>query len=394
MAARRRPQLRKRTRLLAAAASVSWSTSSRSEWALCVAGVAGLALTLAGAGVSASTTRAVTPGAVLDQSNPYRASPCIFSGFVSDTDHWEAQTFTSGVTGTLADLVLFLKGSGGQLAVTITRVDAGGQPLADATPLASTSVVVSPSTAYADVNAGFSAPAGVEAGKQYAIVVRGPVTWAADLGSSVQDPNGTPCADGSYSGGRGWPAPVVGAEADFFFQTYVVPTPSGTPSGTVLVNGKPFTGGPIPFGSKVDVTKGKLKLRSSVGTLTATGGGGIAAQFIMQRATVSAKPIIELRLSGGKFGVCSKRHTSSSLGAAAKRPPSQTVRRLYTKGKGSFRTRGRYASASVRGTDWLTADRCDGTLVKTRQGTVAVRDLRRKKTILVKAGKSYLAKKP
>ena len=48
----------------------------------------------------------------------------------------------------------------------------------------------------------------------------------------------------------------------------------------------------------------------------------------------------------------------------------------------------------VRGTNWLTADRCDGTYVKTRQGVVAVVDLVLKKTVLVKAGKSYLAKKP
>src|SRR5262249_9012692 len=33
--------------------------------------------------------------------------------------------------------------------------------------------------------------------------------------------------------------------------------PSGTPSGTVLVNGKPYKSGqPIPYGSTVDVTKG------------------------------------------------------------------------------------------------------------------------------------------
>ena len=71
------------------------------------------------------------------------------------------------------------------------------------------------------------------------------------------------------------------------------------------------------------------------------------------------------------------------------------MRRLWAKGSGRFRTRGRYASAVIRGTDWLTADRCDSTLVKTRQGVVAVLDLVLKKTVLVKAGQSYsAAKKP
>jgi hypothetical protein len=46
----------------------------------------------------------------------------------------------------------------------------------------------------------------------------------------------------------------------------------------------------------------------------------------------------------------------------------------------------------VRGTRWETIDRCDGTLTKVTRGRVAVRDFRRKKTVIVRAGKSYLAK--
>jgi ferric-dicitrate binding protein FerR (iron transport regulator) len=69
------------------------------------------------------------------------------------------------------------------------------------------------------------------------------------------------------------------------------------------------------------------------------------------------------------------------------------VRRLWGNATGRFRTAGRFASATVRGTQWLTADRCDGTLTQVKQGRVQVRDLVKKKTILVTAGKSYLAKK-
>jgi hypothetical protein len=166
---------------------------------------------------------------------------------------------------------------------------------------------------------------------------------------------------------------------------------TGTPGGTVLVNGKPYTGGPIAFGSTVDVTKGKVALKASVGTLTVSGGGGITAQFVLLSFKVAGKPLVELRLSGGNFGVCTKAFRTSS-GLTAKKPPPKTVRRIFTKGKGVFRTRGNYASTTVRGTDWLTADRCDGTFEHTLQGTVAVFDFRLKKTILVKAGQSYLAK--
>jgi hypothetical protein len=48
----------------------------------------------------------------------------------------------------------------------------------------------------------------------------------------------------------------------------------------------------------------------------------------------------------------------------------------------------------VRGTVWEIEDRCDGTLTRVKRGKVAVRDFRRKKTVIVKAGKSYLAKAP
>jgi hypothetical protein len=134
-----------------------------------------------------------------------------------------------------------------------------------------------------------------------------------------------------------------------------------------------------------------VKLKADVGTLTASGGGGITAEFILLRAKAAGKPIVELRLSGGDLGACKKARRASSI--AAVKPP-KTVRRLWAKGKGSFRTRGKYASGTVRGTNWLTEDRCDGTLVNTRQGIVAVLDFVLKKTVLVKAGQSYLAKKP
>jgi hypothetical protein len=39
-------------------------------------------------------------------------------------------------------------------------------------------------------------------------------------------------------------------------------------------------------------------------------------------------------------------------------------------------------------------DRCDGTLTVVRQGVVAVRDFRLHKTVIVRAGQTYLAKAP
>ena len=66
--------------------------------------------------------------------------------------------------------------------------------------------------------------------------------------------------------------------------------------------------------------------------------------------------------------------------------------KLWGSGKGKFRTNGKYSSATVRGTIWLVEDRCEGTLTKVTRGTVSVRDFKRKKTVTVKAGHSYLAR--
>ena len=175
-------------------------------------------------------------------------------------------------------------------------------------------------------------------------------------------------------GGGGTPAPGT--------------PPTGTATGTVLVNNQPYTSGqPIPYGSKVGVTHGRLTLNTEVGTLTVY-GGGVSAIFTLLRFKEQGQVVVELRMAEGDFSVCKKAFRTTSAATA----PKKTVRRLFTNGKGRFRTRGRYSAAAVRGTNWLTADRCDGTLTQVKQGKVAVNDLVKHKTVLVPAGKSYLAK--
>jgi ferric-dicitrate binding protein FerR (iron transport regulator) len=61
---------------------------------------------------------------------------------------------------------------------------------------------------------------------------------------------------------------------------------------------------------------------------------------------------------------------------------------------GRFRTRGSNSVATVRGTKWYVEDRCDGTYTKVTSGEVVVRDLVKRKTVVVKAGRSYLARWP
>src|SRR5205085_11187937 len=101
-------------------------------------------------------------------------------------------------------------------------------------------------------------------------------------------------------------------------------------------------------------------------------------------------PATQLGLQDGDCGAC----TAGRAARAAAAGGGKAVRRLWASGKGRFRTQGRYAAAAVRGTKWLTEDRCDGTLVRVVKGAVSVTDLVKHKTVVVKAGRTYLARAP
>lgn len=146
----------------------------------------------------------------------------------------------------------------------------------------------------------------------------------------------------------------------------------------------------IPVGSIVDTTHGTVKLIAGLG-----GGKTNSANFndglfkIQQKRAKNA--YLTLVLQGGNFGVC-RTGALSTLSVDAKR--KRQVRRLWGNGKGRFTTRGRYSSATVRGTRWLVQDRCDGTLTRVLRGIVKVQDFRAHKTVSVRAGQTYLAKAP
>jgi hypothetical protein len=147
----------------------------------------------------------------------------------------------------------------------------------------------------------------------------------------------------------------------------------------------------IPVGSLLDTRHGTVQLVSATGTGARTQSGRFTAGIfqVLQSRKRRAKGLTELPLKGAGFGRCRARRGRH---ASAARLSRRTIRELKANAKGRFRTRGRHSAATVRGTKWITADRCDGTLTKVTRGTVAVRDFRRKRTILVHAGKSYLAR--
>ena len=140
----------------------------------------------------------------------------------------------------------------------------------------------------------------------------------------------------------------------------------------------------IPVGATVDATKGRVRI------LAATPGGRTASSDFFEgvfQVTQKRSGVATMILAGADFGICGK----AGKGATAAKAP-KAVRHLWGAGKGPFATKGKYASAAIRGTTWLTTDRCDGTLIRVTQGAVTVRDFVTKKTVVVKKGHSYLAK--
>ena len=146
----------------------------------------------------------------------------------------------------------------------------------------------------------------------------------------------------------------------------------------------------IPVGSFLNTKRGTVRLTSATGRGARTQSGQFSSGLfqVLQSRKRSAKGLTELRLKGGSFGKCGARGGR----AAAAQLSRRTIRRVRANARGRFRTRGRGSAATVRGTVWTMSDRCDGTLTAVKRGRVAVRDFRRKRTIVVRAGKSYLAR--
>ena len=147
----------------------------------------------------------------------------------------------------------------------------------------------------------------------------------------------------------------------------------------------------IPVGSFVDTRKGTVRLESAANARGRRQRGTFLQGLFQVRQSKkrSAKGLTDLVMKGGSFRGCRARRSGNA--SAAQR---RTVRRIRANANGRYRTSGRNSAATVRGTKWGVTDRCDGTLTKVQRGSVVVRDFRRKKNIVLKAGKSYLARAP
>jgi streptogramin lyase len=147
----------------------------------------------------------------------------------------------------------------------------------------------------------------------------------------------------------------------------------------------------LPVGVALDARDGSVSLSTAAcdGDVQAGVFGGGVFSVRQPRAGCGR---VDLYLRGGSFASC--RPTAHRVGerfVLASR--TRKVRRLWGHDSGgSFRSHGRHSHATVRGTRWLTEDRCDGTLTRVTEGAVVVRDFRRHRSVVVRAGHSYLAR--
>jgi hypothetical protein len=145
----------------------------------------------------------------------------------------------------------------------------------------------------------------------------------------------------------------------------------------------------------VDPGTGAINLRGTYeGAATFKGTPfGVQEQDTPTTGAAVVRPVIVVKLLGGHWAICHTRSKASagrSLAVALK-PKGTPVRRLFGRGHGHFRTRGRYSAGTVRGTTWSTIDYCNGTLIRVSRGIVDVFDFVLKRHIKVYAGHSYFA---
>lgn len=163
-------------------------------------------------------------------------------------------------------------------------------------------------------------------------------------------------------------------------------------------------GGHLPVGTVVDARRGRIELSSAL-----PGGAVQTGQFWGGRFTItqarSGRGMTTLTLPAAPLPGCPggrlyapPPELSPVAGVAAvetarkKKPPRRILWGKDDKGK--FRTQGNDSVATVRGTRWATIQTCAGTITRVVEGAVSVRDLRAKRTVLVRAGRSYLARRP
>jgi hypothetical protein len=212
------------------------------------------------------------------------------------------------------------------------------------------------------------------------------------------------------------PPPVLGKSLNVkpVFGIVFVKPPAGkslkgAPAASGVTKGKGFIplteARQLPAGTQIDSRKGSLQLTAASTRRRGKPHVGTFKGAIFKATQSRSGPdkgLTTLRLLEGAFpGAPSLASCGARAASDRARPSAQAAKKLNTKkilqtlrakAKGPFRSTGRTAAATVRGTVWTTTDRCDGTLIAVQRDTVQVTNLLTRAVVLVHAGHSYFAK--
>ncbi len=155
----------------------------------------------------------------------------------------------------------------------------------------------------------------------------------------------------------------------------------------------------VPAGSIIDALHGTLSLQSASGKkhklFHGVFGGAVFRLTQLTQggdAAVTVLTLVEGTFKGAPtYKSCTAHGARDASVTAHAAVSSRILQTLRARSSGRFRTRGRYATGTVRGTQWTTSDRCDGTLIAVQLHSVLVFDFIKQGLILVPQGGSYLA---
>ncbi len=207
----------------------------------------------------------------------------------------------------------------------------------------------------------------------------------------VHDSNGT---SGTYTATRASaPAPAPASSPKLGVSAGLIAA-----SGVVLVRAKgssafaPLSSQSVlALGATVDATHGRVVVTTAAphgGTQT---GEFFEGEFVLTQAR---NGIVSATLAGGSYAPCPTARERAHRARVSSAGGKQVVRKLWANAHGKFSTKGNYAAGAVQGTEWLTEDLCEGTLIRVTRDKVKVTDLVRHRSRTVKVGHSYLAKAP
>jgi hypothetical protein len=148
----------------------------------------------------------------------------------------------------------------------------------------------------------------------------------------------------------------------------------------------------IPFGTLINAIHGRVRV-----TTASPHGGTQTGEFFEGEFVLSQgrNGLVVATLAGGSFAGCpTAQERAHKARASAASAGKHVVRKLWSDAHGSFSTKGNYAAGAVAGTEWLTEDLCDGTLIRVTRDKVAVTNLVNHHHLTVRVGHSYLAKAP